>query len=108
MMFDDDDLPEKIKESLSFLKSMMSGKEKKYEPYGPLSKEELNEWKAIHKEKARVLAQMENIEARIKLFWSNSELSRDLCEKNLQINNEILMVEKEVENKFPEQEELDD
>jgi hypothetical protein len=73
-------------------------KEEHFEPLAPLSKKEQDEWDRLHSNRARIKCMMEEADAKMQLFWSKIERKTKIYDKNMRIDNGMIMVEVDKKN----------
>jgi hypothetical protein len=85
-----------------YLKHMLGGQSNdSYEPIAPLSKDEQVEWESFNEAALKLRAMTLDLEARKRLFWSSMEHKTGIYDRNLKIDNGMILVEKKETNKCP-------
>ena len=86
------------------LLSMLSGgsapnnDDRQFEPLAPLSTEEATEWARINNKVAQAQSIAKEAEAERMIFWTRIEKKTGIYDKNLRIDNSMVLIEVEKKN----------
>ena len=94
-------MDDKLRKLLSMLSggSMSSNNDdRQFEPLAPMSKEEATEWARINNKVAQAQSIAKEAEAERMIFWTRIEKKTGIYDKNLRIDNGMILIEVEKKN----------